>query len=101
MEGKVDPLFSVPQPQLEGSTGFMCWARGFMEIHSASGREAIEESLQRYCSTEGVPPLLIFPEEDTTNGRVGLLKFRLAWLLVIFVFFIYYYVVPLVNANPG
>ncbi|XP_015238856.1 PREDICTED: ancient ubiquitous protein 1 [Cyprinodon variegatus] len=62
-------------PQLEGSTGFMCWARGFMEIHSASGREAIEESLQRYCSTEGVPPLLIFPEEDTTNGRVGLLKF--------------------------
>lgn len=62
-------------PQLEGSTGFMCWARGFMEIHSASGREAIGESLQRYCSTEGVPPLLIFPEEGTTNGRAALLKF--------------------------
>uniref|UniRef100_A0A146MZT2 Lipid droplet-regulating VLDL assembly factor AUP1 n=1 Tax=Fundulus heteroclitus TaxID=8078 RepID=A0A146MZT2_FUNHE len=62
-------------PQLEGSTGFMCWARGFMEIHSASSQEAIEESLQRYCSTEGAPPLLVFPEEDTTNGRAGLLKF--------------------------
>ncbi|KAM4586663.1 lipid droplet-regulating VLDL assembly factor AUP1 isoform 1-T2 [Fundulus diaphanus] len=62
-------------PQLEGSTGFMCWARGFMEIHSASSQEAIGESLQRYCSTEGAPPLLVFPEEDTTNGRAGLLKF--------------------------
>ncbi|KAM4732072.1 lipid droplet-regulating VLDL assembly factor AUP1 [Anableps anableps] len=62
-------------PQLEGSTGFMCWARGFMEIHSASSQEAIGESLQRYCSTEGAPPLLIFPEEDTTNGHAGLLKF--------------------------
>ncbi len=48
-----------------------------MEIHSASGQEAIGESLQRYCSTEGTPPLLLFPEEDTTNGRAGLLKFRL------------------------
>ncbi|XP_047210422.1 lipid droplet-regulating VLDL assembly factor AUP1 [Girardinichthys multiradiatus] len=62
-------------PQLEGSTGFMCWARGFMEIHSASSQEEIGESLQRYCSTEGTPPLLVFPEEDTTNGRAGLLKF--------------------------
>ncbi|XP_070769423.1 lipid droplet-regulating VLDL assembly factor AUP1 isoform X2 [Enoplosus armatus] len=61
--------------QLEGSTGFMCWARGFMEIHSASGQGAIGESLQRYCSTEGTQPLLLFPEEDTTNGRAGLLKF--------------------------
>ncbi|XP_004073612.1 ancient ubiquitous protein 1 [Oryzias latipes] len=62
-------------PQLEGSTGFVCWARGFMEVHSASGRAAIGESLQRYCSTEGTQPLLLFPEEDTTNGRAGLLKF--------------------------
>uniref|UniRef100_A0A3Q0R975 Lipid droplet-regulating VLDL assembly factor AUP1 n=1 Tax=Amphilophus citrinellus TaxID=61819 RepID=A0A3Q0R975_AMPCI len=60
-------------PQLDGSTGFVCWARGFMEIHSASG--AIGESLQSYCSTEGTTPLLLFPEEDTTNGRAGLLKF--------------------------
>ncbi|KAF6739343.1 Ancient ubiquitous protein 1 [Oryzias melastigma] len=60
-------------PQLEGATGFVCWARGFMEVHS--GRAAIGESLQRYCSTEGTQPLLLFPEEDTTNGRAGLLKF--------------------------
>ncbi|XP_054890551.1 lipid droplet-regulating VLDL assembly factor AUP1 [Poeciliopsis prolifica] len=62
-------------PQLEGSTGFMCWARGFMEIHSASSQEAVGEFLQRYCSADGAPPLLVFPEEDTTNGRAGLLKF--------------------------
>ncbi|XP_018525267.1 lipid droplet-regulating VLDL assembly factor AUP1 [Lates calcarifer] len=61
-------------PQLEGSKGFVCWARGFMEIHSTSGQGAIE-SLQRYCSTEGTAPLLLFPEEDTTNGCAGLLKF--------------------------
>lgn len=47
-----------------------------MEINSASGQEAVGESLQRYCSTRGTPPLLLFPEEDTTNGRAGLLKFR-------------------------
>ncbi|XP_019725354.1 lipid droplet-regulating VLDL assembly factor AUP1 [Hippocampus comes] len=62
-------------PQFEGSTGFVCWARGFMEVHSALGRGAIGESLQRYCSTEGASPLLLLPEEDTTNGRAGLLKF--------------------------
>ncbi|XP_077435047.1 lipid droplet-regulating VLDL assembly factor AUP1 [Vanacampus margaritifer] len=62
-------------PQFEGSTGFVCWARGFMELHSALGRGAIGESLQRYCSTEGASPLLLLPEEDTTNGRAGLLKF--------------------------
>ncbi|XP_057706027.1 lipid droplet-regulating VLDL assembly factor AUP1 isoform X1 [Corythoichthys intestinalis] len=62
-------------PQFQGSTGFVCWARGFMEVHSTLGRGAIGESLQRYCSTEGVSPLLLLPEEDTTNGRAGLLKF--------------------------
>lgn len=71
----INLLTSCNTPQLEGSTGFVCWARGFMEIHSASGQDAIRESLQRYCSTEGTPPLLLFPEEDTTNGRAGLLKF--------------------------
>lgn len=71
----INLLTPCHNPQFEGSTGFVCWARGFMEIHSASGQEAIEESLQRYCSTEGTPPLLLFPEEDTTNGRAGLLKF--------------------------
>ncbi|XP_041847192.1 lipid droplet-regulating VLDL assembly factor AUP1 [Melanotaenia boesemani] len=71
----INLLTSCNTPQLEGSTGFVCWARGFMEIHSASGQVVIGESLQRYCSTEGTSPLLLFPEEDTTNGRAGLLKF--------------------------
>ncbi|CAG5992875.1 unnamed protein product [Menidia menidia] len=68
-------LTACNTPQLEGSTGFVCWARGFMEIHSASAQGAIGETLQRYCSSEGTTPLLLFPEEDTTNGRAGLLKF--------------------------
>ncbi|KAG7518812.1 ancient ubiquitous protein 1 [Solea senegalensis] len=71
----INLLIPCNTPQLEGSIGFVCWARGFMEIHSTSGQGAIGESLQRYCSTEGTTPLLLFPEEDTTNGRAGLLKF--------------------------
>lgn len=74
----INLLTSCNTPQLEGSTGFVCWARGFMEIHQASGRAAVGESLRRYCSTEDTPPLLLFPEEDTTNGRAGLLKF-ISW----------------------
>ncbi|CAL8268269.1 unnamed protein product [Boreogadus saida] len=62
-------------PQTGGSTGFVCWARGFMEMHSAPGQTALADTLQRYCSTDGTPALLLFPEEDTTNGRAGLLKF--------------------------
>ncbi|XP_037531962.1 lipid droplet-regulating VLDL assembly factor AUP1 [Nematolebias whitei] len=71
----INLLTACSTPHLEGSTGFVCWARGFMEIHSTSMQEAVGESLQRYCSTDGTPPLLLFPEEDTTNGRTGLLKF--------------------------
>lgn len=62
-------------PQLQGSTGFVCWARGFMEVREASGSSTTGDILRRYCSTEGTTPLLLFPEEDTTNGRSGLLKF--------------------------
>lgn len=47
-----------------------------MEMHSAQGQAALAEPLQRYCSTDGAQALLLFPEEDTTNGRAGLLKFR-------------------------
>lgn len=75
-----------PQPQLEGSTGFVCWARGFMEIPSAPGQEAVVESLQSYCSSEATPPLLLFPEEDTTNGRAGLLKFKSVQVFFVFFF---------------
>ncbi|KAM8848238.1 lipid droplet-regulating VLDL assembly factor AUP1 [Synchiropus picturatus] len=71
----INLLTSCSTPQLQGSTGFMCWARGFMEVQSMSSQEAIGETLQRYCSSEGTPPLLLLPEEETTNGRRGLLKF--------------------------
>ncbi|KAG5845351.1 lipid droplet-regulating VLDL assembly factor AUP1 isoform X2 [Anguilla rostrata] len=68
-------LTSCNTPMLEGLRGFECWARGYMEMAAVTGRAELVEALQRYCSTPGVPPLLLFPEEDTTNGRVGLLKF--------------------------
>lgn len=71
----INLLTPCSTPQLEGSTGFVCWARGFMEVHPGSGQGPIGESLQRYCSTDGTLPLLLFPEEDTTNGRTALLKF--------------------------
>ncbi|XP_036407464.1 lipid droplet-regulating VLDL assembly factor AUP1 isoform X2 [Megalops cyprinoides] len=68
-------LTSCNTPMLQGSPGFVCWARGFMEFATATGRAELTEALKRYCSTPDVPPLLLFPEEDTTNGRAGLLKF--------------------------
>ncbi|KAI1883787.1 hypothetical protein AGOR_G00235170 [Albula goreensis] len=68
-------LTSCNTPMLEGLQGFVCWARGYMELASVSGRAELVDALQRYCSTPEVPPLLLFPEEDTTNGRAGLLKF--------------------------
>uniref|UniRef100_A0A674D4M7 Lipid droplet-regulating VLDL assembly factor AUP1 n=1 Tax=Salmo trutta TaxID=8032 RepID=A0A674D4M7_SALTR len=67
-------LCSSAQPMLEDSAGFVCWARGFMELGAISGQDEME-SLRRYCSSPGTLPLLLFPEEDTTNGRAGLLKF--------------------------
>ncbi|KAJ8385197.1 hypothetical protein AAFF_G00191690 [Aldrovandia affinis] len=68
-------LTSCNTPMLEGLRGFVCWARGYMELAAVTGQAELVEALQRYCSTPGVPPLLLFPEEDTTNGRAGLLKF--------------------------
>ena len=47
-----------------------------MEVPEVSGSSTTGDTLRRYCSTEGTTPLLLFPEEDTTNGRRGLLKFR-------------------------
>ncbi|XP_064829767.1 lipid droplet-regulating VLDL assembly factor AUP1-like isoform X2 [Oncorhynchus masou masou] len=73
----VNLLTSCNTPMLEDSAGFVCWARGFMELGAISGQDEME-SLRRYCSSPGTLPLLLFPEEDTTNGRAGLLKFR--WL---------------------
>ncbi|XP_048826591.1 lipid droplet-regulating VLDL assembly factor AUP1 [Brienomyrus brachyistius] len=62
-------------PMLGGSSGFMCWARGFLELGMVSGRSGLAEALQQYCMAQGTLPLLLFPEEDITNGRHGLLKF--------------------------
>lgn len=72
----INLLTSCNTPMLEGSAGFVCWARGFMELGAvAENRTELVGTLERYCSTPGAPPLLLFPEEDTTNGRAGLLKF--------------------------
>uniref|UniRef100_A0A3B3ZWS7 Lipid droplet-regulating VLDL assembly factor AUP1 n=1 Tax=Periophthalmus magnuspinnatus TaxID=409849 RepID=A0A3B3ZWS7_9GOBI len=53
---------------------FVCWARGFMEIQEVS-EASMGDTLRRYCCTDGTTPLLLFPEETTSNGRKGLLKF--------------------------
>lgn len=72
----INLLTSCNTPMLEGSAGFVCWARGFMELGGGGeNRAELAATLQRYCSTPEDPPLLLFPEEDTTNGRAGLLKF--------------------------
>uniref|UniRef100_A0AAY4CPT0 Lipid droplet-regulating VLDL assembly factor AUP1 n=1 Tax=Denticeps clupeoides TaxID=299321 RepID=A0AAY4CPT0_9TELE len=72
----INLLTSCSTPMLEDSAGFVCWARGFMELGAETrARAELSDALRRYSSSPGAPPLLLFPEEDTTNGRAGLLKF--------------------------
>ncbi|XP_061439776.1 lipid droplet-regulating VLDL assembly factor AUP1 isoform X2 [Rhineura floridana] len=68
-------LASCNAPALNGTSGFICWSRGFLEVGGAESRAELLESLKAYSSQGGNPPLLLFPEETTTNGRVGLLHF--------------------------
>ncbi|KAL7975864.1 hypothetical protein Chor_011779 [Crotalus horridus] len=69
-------LASCRAPVLSGgAAGFVCWSRGFLEVAGAGSRVELLESLKGYCSQGANPPLLLFPEEATTNGRVGLLRF--------------------------
>ncbi|XP_036618779.1 lipid droplet-regulating VLDL assembly factor AUP1 isoform X1 [Trichosurus vulpecula] len=62
------------QPLINSPPGFVCWSRGFVEL---DGSGELVESLKRFCSSRGNPPspLLLFPEEEATNGREGLLRF--------------------------
>lgn len=41
-------------------------------------RVELVESLKKFCASTRFPPtpLLLFPEEEATNGREGLLHFR-------------------------
>ncbi|XP_053258299.1 lipid droplet-regulating VLDL assembly factor AUP1 [Podarcis raffonei] len=68
-------LTSCNAPVLNGTSGFICWSRGFLEVGGAESRAELLESLKAYSSQGSNPPLLLFPEETTTNGRVGLLRF--------------------------
>ncbi|XP_033869392.1 lipid droplet-regulating VLDL assembly factor AUP1-like [Acipenser ruthenus] len=71
----INLLTSCNTPVLDVSPGFVCWARGFMEFGLTSSRSERAESLKQYCSVQGSLPLLLYPEEETTNGKTGLLKF--------------------------
>ncbi|XP_075857031.1 lipid droplet-regulating VLDL assembly factor AUP1 isoform X1 [Microcebus murinus] len=73
----VNLLTTCSTPLLNSSPSFVCWSRGFMEM---DGRGELVESLKRFCASTRLPPtpLLLFPEEEATNGREGLLHFR--WL---------------------
>ncbi|XP_045405888.1 lipid droplet-regulating VLDL assembly factor AUP1 isoform X2 [Lemur catta] len=70
----VNLLTTCSTPLLNSSPSFVCWSRGFMEM---DGRGELVESLKRFCASTRLPPtpLLLFPEEETTNGREGLLHF--------------------------
>ncbi|XP_036986720.2 lipid droplet-regulating VLDL assembly factor AUP1 isoform X1 [Artibeus jamaicensis] len=70
----VNLLTSCSTPLLNSPPSFVCWSRGFMEM---DGRGELVESLKRFCASTSLPPthLLLFPEEEATNGREGLLHF--------------------------
>ncbi|KAL4641681.1 ancient ubiquitous protein 1-like [Arapaima gigas] len=78
----INILTSCNTPILGGSSGFLCWARGFLELDITSSRTELAGGLQQYCSDPGALPLLLFPEEDNTNGRRGLLKFS-SWAFTV------------------
>ncbi|XP_048452262.1 lipid droplet-regulating VLDL assembly factor AUP1 isoform X7 [Rhincodon typus] len=65
-------------PLLEGHSGFVSWARGYLELGWLDNRTRLAEALKHYSCLDGARGLLLFPEDETTNGKVGLLKFR--WL---------------------
>ncbi|XP_043549500.1 lipid droplet-regulating VLDL assembly factor AUP1 isoform X1 [Chiloscyllium plagiosum] len=62
-------------PLLEGHSGFVSWARGYLELGWLDNRTRLAEALRHYSSLDGARGLLLFPEDETTNGKVGLLKF--------------------------
>ncbi|XP_040849588.1 lipid droplet-regulating VLDL assembly factor AUP1 isoform X2 [Ochotona curzoniae] len=70
----VNLLTSCSTPLLNSPPSFVCWSRGFMEMDRQS---ELVESLKRFCASTRLPPtpLLLFPEEEATNGREGLLRF--------------------------
>ncbi|XP_068129739.1 lipid droplet-regulating VLDL assembly factor AUP1 isoform X2 [Hyperolius riggenbachi] len=68
-------LVPCSTPSLSCPPGFLCWARGFLELGAPGSRSQLLESLKHYLSQSGSPPLLLFPEEGMTNGRAGLLHF--------------------------
>uniref|UniRef100_G1QJF8 Lipid droplet-regulating VLDL assembly factor AUP1 n=1 Tax=Nomascus leucogenys TaxID=61853 RepID=G1QJF8_NOMLE len=70
----VNLLTTCSTPLLNSPPSFVCWSRGFMEMN---GRGELVESLKRFCASTRLPPtpLLLFPEEEATNGREGLLRF--------------------------
>ncbi|XP_008252425.2 lipid droplet-regulating VLDL assembly factor AUP1 isoform X5 [Oryctolagus cuniculus] len=70
----VNLLTTCSTPLLNSPPSFVCWSRGFMEM---DGQGELVESLKRFCASTRLPPtpLLLFPEEEATNGREGLLRF--------------------------
>ncbi|XP_062065698.1 lipid droplet-regulating VLDL assembly factor AUP1 [Lepus europaeus] len=70
----VNLLTTCSTPLLNSPPSFLCWSRGFMEM---DGQGELVESLKRFCASTRLPPtpLLLFPEEEATNGREGLLRF--------------------------
>ncbi|XP_021483542.1 lipid droplet-regulating VLDL assembly factor AUP1 isoform X1 [Meriones unguiculatus] len=70
----VNLLTTCSTPLLNSPPSFVCWSRGFMEMDR---RVELVESLKKFCASTRFPPtpLLLFPEEEATNGREGLLHF--------------------------
>ncbi|GAB6023444.1 Ancient ubiquitous protein 1 [Chamberlinius hualienensis] len=50
------------------------WCLGYKDLGINQGRETFMQNVQRHCRESNLP-ILVHPEEATTNGTVGLLKF--------------------------
>ena len=48
----------------------------YTDMDVANGKEALIANVKRHITSHDKPPILVFPEGSSTNGKVGLLKFR-------------------------
>ena len=61
----------------------LIWLLGYTDMGARQGRETLINNAKKH-SGESKIPMLVFPEGASTNGKVGLLKFRWVFTLLSF-----------------
>lgn len=70
----VDLVLACTVPSIWDLPKVLSWSLGFKDLGIKQGREILVQNVKKHCEESDLP-ILAHPEGDTTNGRVGLLKF--------------------------